>query len=143
MTIYIVTTEHTIENKRVYGAFDVFMEVKPTDKSIKLWTDTFKRLTSDPTALVKIRKRSIAWLNPSDQSLNCILDTSNGYMNFTNRSDGKWVKNKNKILKELTKEEYSTVENNDGTLRQTSETNLKLIPNPNERFSTAWNKLKM
>jgi hypothetical protein len=43
----------------------------------------------------------------------------------------------------LTKEEYSTVENNDGTLRQTSETNLKLIPNPNERFSTAWDKLKM
>lgn len=105
MTIYLITFDYFdfALGKRVYSIFETFTTVKPAASQFDAWVETCKRITGDSDANVKIRKRTLKWLQMSDQTITCSLNLENGYFNLYQTEDVN--PRRNHVLKTLTKEE--------------------------------------
>lgn len=105
MTIYLITFDYFdfALGRRVYSIVETFSTVKPDASQFDTWVETCKRITGDSDANVKIRKRTLKWLQMSDQTITCSLNPENGYFHLHQTEDVN--PRRNHVLKTLTKEE--------------------------------------
>lgn len=105
MTIYLITFDYFdfALGRRVYSIFETFTTVKPDPSQFDAWVETCKHITGDSNANVKIRKRTLKWLQMSDQTVTCSLNPENGYFHLYQTESVN--PRQNHVLKTLAKEE--------------------------------------